>query len=65
MSADEVKAMIHTFSVTTEHGQRIYTGHVSSRSPSTITMLLTTPYDQAGRVVTIPTTDVVSEHRAA
>jgi len=65
VSADEVNAMIHIFSVTTEHGQRIYTGHVSSRSPSTITMLLTTPYDQAGRVVTIPTDHVISEHRAA
>lgn len=60
-----VKAMIHTFIVTTEHGQRIYTGHVSSRSPSTIAMLLTTPYDQAGRVVRIQTDDVISEHQAA
>lgn len=65
MSADEVNAMFHTVIVTTEHGQRIYTGHVSSRSPSTITMLLTTPYDQAGRVVTIRTNDVISEHQAA
>lgn len=65
MRADDKQAMTHTFVVNTEHGQRIYTGHVSSRSPSTITLLLTTPYAVAGRVVTISVADVVSEHQAA
>lgn len=65
MSADDVKTMTHTFVVNTELGQRVYTGRVSSRSPSTITMLLTTPYDLAGRVVRIAVQDVISEHLAA
>lgn len=65
MCADEVKAMTYTFVVQTEDGQRVYTGHVSSRSPSTITVLLTTPYDVAGRVVKISVSDVISEQRAA
>lgn len=65
MCADEVKTMTYTFVVQTEHGQRVYTGHVSSRSPSTITLLLTTPYDLAGRVEKISVSDVISEQRAA
>lgn len=65
MDADEVKTRTHTFTVSTDHGERSYTGHVSSRSPSTITMLLTSPYDAAGRVVKIPVEDVVAEHLAA
>lgn len=65
MPADEVKTMTYTFVVHTEHGNRVYTGHVSSRSPSTITLLLTSPYDTAGRVVTIPVQDVISEQLAA
>lgn len=65
MSADDVKTMTYTFVVNTELGQRVYTGRVSSRSPSTITMLLTTPYDLAGRVVRISVQDVISEHLAA
>lgn len=65
MSADDVKTMTYTFVVNTELGRRVYTGRVSSRSPSTITMLLTTPYDLAGRVVRISVQDVISEHLAA
>lgn len=65
MCADEVKAMTYTFVVQTEDGQRAYTGRVSSRSPSTITLLLTTPYEVAGRVVKISVSDVISEQRAA
>ncbi|MDX1447487.1 MAG: hypothetical protein R3246_00355 [Acidimicrobiia bacterium] len=65
MCADEVKAMTYTFVVRSDHGQRTYTGRVSSRSPSTITLLLTTPYDVAGRVVKIAVEDVISEQRAA
>lgn len=65
MPADEVKTMTHTFVVRTEHGNRVYTGHVSSRSPSTITLLLTSPYDAAGRVVRISVQDVISEQLAA
>jgi len=57
--------MISTFVVNTDHGVHTYTGHVSSRSPSTITMLLTTPYDLAGRIVRFPVEDVISERRAA
>ena len=57
--------MIHTFVVATDHGDRVYTGHVSSRSPSTITLLLTSPYDAAGRVVKVAISDVISEQIAA
>lgn len=65
MTADDVKTMTHTFVVSTEKGERVYTGHVSSRSPSTITLLLTEPYAAAGRVVKISIDDVISEQRAA
>lgn len=65
MCADDTKTMTYTFVVQTEHGQRVYTGHVSSRSPSTITVLLTTPYDVAGRVVKISVEDVIFEQQAA
>ncbi|MEX2654794.1 MAG: hypothetical protein WD532_07175 [Acidimicrobiia bacterium] len=65
MQTDEVKTLTHTFVVRTEHGNRTYTGHVSSRSPSTITLLLTSPYDAAGRVVKIAVQDVISEQVAA
>lgn len=65
MSADEVKRMVHTFVVRTEQGDRIYTGHVSSRSPSTIAVMLTQPYEVAGRVVRFSVADVVSERLAA
>jgi hypothetical protein len=65
LSADEIQSMIHTFVVLTDQGERVYTGHVSSRSPSTITMLLTAPYDAAGRVVTVSIRDVISEQIAA
>ncbi|MFP5331206.1 MAG: hypothetical protein ACLGHX_02420 [Acidimicrobiia bacterium] len=65
MRADDAKALTYTFVVRTENGERVYTGHVSSRSPSTITLLLTTPYDVAGRVVKFPVEDVISEQRAA
>lgn len=57
--------MTHTFVVRTEHGTRTYTGHVSSRRSSTITLLLTAPYEAAGRVVEIDAADVVSESLAA
>lgn len=65
MSADDGKTMTYTFVVRTDDGERIYTGRVSSRSPSTITLLLTTPYEVAGRVVKIPVEDVISEQQAA
>lgn len=57
--------MIHTFHVASDQGERVYTGHVSSRSPSTITLLLTAPYDAAGRVVKVAISDVISEKIAA
>ena len=65
MASDEIRRMIHTFVVATDQGERVYTGHVSSRSPSTITLLLTAPYDAAGRVVRIASRDVISEQIAA
>jgi hypothetical protein len=57
--------MTQTFVVHTEEGDRVYTGHVSSRSPATIVVLLTAPYAVAGRVVRIPVADVITEHIAA
>jgi len=62
---DMKKTMISTFVVRQEHGEREYTGHVSSRSPHTIVVLLTKPYSAAGQVVKIPTCDVISEQNAA
>lgn len=51
--------------VNTKDGERVYTGRVSSRSPHTIVLMLTEPFAAAGRVVRIPTCDVVSEESTA
>lgn len=53
--------MITTF-VTQDHDDvRIYTGHVVSRGPSTIVVLLTEPFPLAGRSVTFPISAVIEE----
>jgi hypothetical protein len=57
--------MIHTFVVRIGNTHRSYTGKVCMRSRSTISLLLTTPYDMAGRIVRIPVADVVTECHAA
>lgn len=42
-------------------GFHTYTGHVVSRGPTTIVVLLTEPYSIAGRSVQFPITSVVEE----
>lgn len=53
--------MIVTFITQDENGFHTYTGHVVSRGPTTIVMLLTEPFNQAGRSVQFPITSVVEE----
>lgn len=53
--------MIVTFITQDWDGLHTYTGHVVSRGPSTIVVLLTEPFSLAGRSVQFPITDVVSE----
>ncbi len=53
--------MIVTFITQDQEGFHTYTGHVVSRGPSTICVLLTEPFGLAGRSVQFPITDVVSE----
>ncbi|HET9260024.1 MAG TPA: hypothetical protein VFP42_07840 [Acidimicrobiia bacterium] len=54
-------SMIVTFTTQDQEGLHIYTGHVVSRGPSTIVVLLTEPFGLAGRSVQFPITSVVSE----
>jgi len=53
--------MIVTFITEDRDGLHTYTGHVVSRGPSTIVVLLTEPFSLAGRSVQFPIGDVVSE----
>lgn len=53
--------MIVTFVTEDPDGLHIYTGHVVSRGPSTIVVLLTEPFGLAGRSVQFPISEVVSE----
>jgi hypothetical protein len=53
--------MIVTFITEDLDGLHTYTGHVVSRGPSTIVVLLTEPFGLAGRSVQFPMTAVISE----
>jgi hypothetical protein len=53
--------MVVTFITRDPDGFHTYTGHVISRGPSTIVMLLTEPFSLAGRSVQFPIADVVAE----
>lgn len=53
--------MIVTFITEDPEGLHTYTGHVVSRGPSTIVVLLTEPFGLAGRSVQFPIEAVVSE----
>lgn len=53
--------MIVTFITEDREGFHTYTGHVVSRGPSTIVVLITEPFGLAGRSVQFPIADVVSE----
>lgn len=53
--------MIVTFITEDRDGFHTYTGHVVSRGPSTIVVLLTEPFGLAGRSVQFPIDNVVSE----
>ncbi len=53
--------MVVTFITQAADGLRTYTGHVVSRGPTTIVMLLTEPFNMAGRSVQFHIDDVVEE----
>lgn len=53
--------MIVTFITKDPDGLHTYTGHVVSRGPSTIVVLLTEPFSIAGRSVQFAITEVVEE----
>lgn len=53
--------MVVTFITRGEDGFRTYTGHVVSRGPTTIVVMLTEPFSQAGRSVQFPISAVVEE----
>lgn len=53
--------MIVTFITEDPDGFHTYTGHVVSRGPSTIVVMLTEPFSLAGRSVQFPIAAVVSE----
>lgn len=53
--------MVVTFITQDPEGFHTYTGHVVSRGPTTIMVLLTEPFSLAGRSVQFPITAVVEE----
>ena len=53
--------MVVTFITQDPDGFHTYTGHVVSRGPSTIVVLLTEPFGLAGRSVQFPISEVVEE----
>jgi hypothetical protein len=53
--------MVVTFITRDGDSFHTYTGHVVSRGPTTIVMLLTEPFSQAGRSVQFPITAVIEE----
>jgi hypothetical protein len=53
--------MIVTFITQDPDGFHTYTGHVVSRGPTTIVVMLTEPFGLAGRSVQFPISAVVSE----
>jgi hypothetical protein len=57
--------MIVTVTIQTEGGSRSYTGHIVSRGPSTMEMLLTEPFPMAGRCVQFPSSQIMSEQTHA
>lgn len=53
--------MVVTFITEDGEGFHSYTGHVVSRGPSTVVVLLTEPFAIAGRSVQFPINQVVEE----
>jgi hypothetical protein len=53
--------MVVTFITQDPEGLHSYTGHVVSRGPSTIVVLLTDPFNLAGRSVQFPISQVLEE----
>lgn len=53
--------MVVTFITSQGDGFQTYTGHVVSRGPTTIVVLITEPFGMAGRSVQFPISSVVEE----
>jgi hypothetical protein len=53
--------MVVTFITQDQDGFHTYTGHVVSRGPATIVVMLTEPFSMAGRSVQFPMKAVVEE----
>lgn len=53
--------MVVTFITQDPDGFHTYTGHVVSRGPATIVVMLTEPFSLAGRSVHFPISSVVEE----
>ncbi len=53
--------MVVTFITEEQDGLHTYTGHVVSRGPTTIVLMLTEPFSMAGRSVQFPISTVVEE----
>ncbi len=53
--------MVVTFITQDQDGLHTFTGHVVSRGPTTIVLLLTEPFSLAGRSVQFLISDIVEE----
>jgi hypothetical protein len=53
--------MVVTFITQDQDGFHTYTGHVVSRGPATIMVMLTEPFSMAGRSVQFPMKAVIEE----
>jgi hypothetical protein len=56
-----VYEMVVTFITQNHDGFHTYTGHVISRGPTMIVLLLTEPFNLAGRSVQFPISEVIEE----
>ena len=53
--------MVFTFITQDQDGMHTYTGHIVSRGPATIVVMLTEPFSMAGRSVQFPMSQVLEE----
>jgi hypothetical protein len=53
--------MVVTFITQDQDGIHTYTGHIVSRGPATIVIMLTEPFSMAGRSVQFPISHVLEE----
>ena len=65
LGADHVGEVAVRITTQEPVGERVYVGHVVCRTAHTVDLLITEPYDQAGRTVVLDTECITAEEIAA